>query len=263
MASYLDTILEATRQRVARDKRRRSQADFDRDADHMPAPRDFAAAVRAEGLSLIAEFKRRSPSKGQIRADLEPNRAAELYELGGARAMSVLTEPEFFSGSMDDLYGARRACGLPVLRKDFMIDPYQVTEARVGHADAILLIAAALEDRGLFREMLAAAEHYGVVALIEVHDRAELEAVLPLEPDLLGVNQRNLTTFEVDTSLAVGLRPAIPAHTAMVCESGITSRAQVAELQQAGVDAILVGETLMRAEDPAAAARELLGAQVD
>lgn len=263
MSSYLDTILEATRHRIVAEKRRRSPADYDRDADHMPAPRNFAAALRADGMSLIAEFKRRSPSKGLIRADLEPGRAGELYELGGARAMSVLTEPEFFSGSLEDMYRARSACSLPVLRKDFMLDPYQVAQARVEHADAILLIAAALEDLGLFREMVAAADHYGLPALIEVHSAAELEKASSMHPQLIGINQRSLDTFEVDTSLAVTLRPAIPAEVATVCESGITVRAQVDELEKAGVDSILVGETLMRSEDPAAAARELLGAQVD
>lgn len=263
MTSYLDTILEAARDRVARDKRRRSYADYDRDAAHMPAPRDFAAALGAEDISLIAEFKRRSPSKGWIREDLEPGEVAELYERGGARALSVLTEPDFFSGSLDDLYRARRACELPVLRKDFMVDPYQVAEARVGYADAILLIAAALEDSGLFRELLAAAEHYGLPALIEVHSSAELDTALSMTPKLIGVNQRNLTTFEVDTSLAVKLRASIPAGVTVVCESGIVSRSQVAELERAGLDSILVGENLMRAKDPAAAVRELLGAQVD
>lgn len=263
MTSYLDTILEATRHRIAGEKRRRSYADYDRDAGHMPAPRDFAAALRAEGVSLIAEFKRRSPSKGPIRTDLEPNRAAELYELGGARAMSVLTEPEFFSGSLEDLHRARNACGLPVLRKDFMLDPYQVAQARVEHADAVLLIGAALTDLGLFRDMVSAARHYGLPALIEVHSSAELATALSMQPQLIGVNQRNLSTFEVDGSLAVRLRAAVPAEVVVVCESGITGHAQVAELREAGVEAILVGEALMRAEDPAAAARELLGAQVD
>lgn len=263
MAVYLQTILEATRERVAGEKRYRTQGDYERDADHMPAPRDFPGALRAEGMSLIAEFKRRSPSAGLIREGLEPHEAAEQYEQGGARALSVLTEPEFFGGSSDDLYRARSAAGLPVLRKDFVLDPYQIVQARVDHADAVLLIVAALPDRGLFRELLAVAGHYRLPALVEVHSRAELEVALSMNPALVGVNQRDLSTFEVDPSLAAALRPDVPEGVTVVCESGIASRAQVADLEAAGIEAILVGETLMRATDPAAAARELLGAQVD
>lgn len=262
-ATYLDTILEATRDRLAAEKRRRSMADYDRDAYHMPKSRDFVGALSAPGMSVIAEFKRRSPSKGLIREDMEPNQAAEWYEQGGARAMSVLTEPQFFSGSLDDLHRARAAIGLPVLRKDFVIDPYQVAQSRAEHADAILLIVAALEDLGLFKELMAAAADYGLAVLVEAHDEQEVDTALSLKPSLLGINQRNLRNFEVDTGLAARLRTKVTPGVAVVCESGISDRQQVQALEEAQVDAILVGETLMRAADPSQAIRTLLGPQVD
>lgn len=259
MRTYLDRILEFTYDRVADEKRKRSFDDLDREARALPPPRPFLAAMRGERISLIAEFKRRSPSKGEIRVDFQPAQAAEAYQQGGASALSVLTEPQFFDGSMEDLQAARDACRLPVLRKDFMIDPWQVVQARAGGADAILLIAAALSDFGLFTELANIAEEYGMTALVEIHDPHELDAAFEVEPKLVGVNQRNLSTFEVDAGLALKLRRHIPHEVAMVAESGITGREQVAELEAAGVDAILVGETLMRAGDPAQAAAELLG----
>ncbi len=262
MRTYLDRILEFTYDRVAGEKRKQSFGDLDREALARPPARPFLAAMRGEPISLIAEFKRRSPSKGEIRMDFEPAQAAEAYEQGGASAMSVLTEPRFFAGSLEDLQAARDACRLPVLRKDFIVDPYQIVQARAGGADAILLIVAALPDFGLFAELANAAEDYGMAALIEIHDPHELDAAFDIEPSLVGVNQRNLSTFEVDADLAIKLRREIPNDVAMVAESGISSRKQVEDLQEAGVDAVLVGETLMRADDPAEAAAELLGAQV-
>ena len=261
--SYLDRILEHTYGRVAEEKRRQPFGDLEREAAALPPARPFLAAMRGEHISLIAEFKRQSPSKGQIRVDFEPAQAAEAYQTGGASAMSVLTEPQFFAGSLEDLQAARDACRLPVLRKDFTVDPYQVVQARAAGADAVLLIVAALPDRGLFKELAAAAAEYGMTALVEIHDPHELDAAFQIEPKLVGVNQRNLTTFDVDTGLAAKLRREVPREVAMVAESGITSRAQVEKLEAAGVDAILVGEWLMRAEDPSRAAAELLGAQVD
>jgi len=261
--TYLDRILEFTYDRVAGEKQKQSFGDLDREARALPQTRPFLAAMKGERISLIAEFKRRSPSRGEIRLDFEPADAAGAYQRGGASAMSVLTEPQFFGGSMQDLKAARAACRLPVLRKDFIVDPYQVVQARAGGADAILLIVAALPDIGLFTELAGAAADYGMTALVEIHDPHELDAAFHVEPRLVGVNQRNLSTFEVDTGLAVKLRREIPSEVAMVAESGIASHEQVEELQEAGVDAILVGETLMRAEDPSRAAAELLGAQVD
>lgn len=263
MPTYLDRILEYTYDRVAGEKRLRSFGDLEREAEAAPPARPFLAAVRGERISLIAEFKRQSPSKGPIRMDFEPAQAAEAYQQGGASAMSVLTEPQFFAGSLDDLAAARGACRLPVLRKDFIVDPFQIVEARAAGADAVLLIVAGLPDRGLFKELAAAAQEYGMAALVEVHDPHELDTAFLVEPKLVGVNQRDLSTFEIDSRLALRLRREIPRDVAMVAESGITSRSEVSELEEAGVDAILVGETLMRADDPAAAAAGLLGAQVD
>lgn len=261
MRTYLDRILEFTYDRVEDEKRKMSFGDLDREAQTMAQTRPFLAAMRGERISLIAEFKRRSPSKGIIREDYEPGQAAEAYAEGGASAMSVLTEPQFFGGSMDDLAKARAACKLPMLRKDFMVDPYQIVQARAGGADAILLIVAGVPDFGRFAELADCAEDYGLTVLVEIHDPHELDAAFDIEPKLVGVNQRNLSTFEVDTGLAIKLRRQIPTDVSMVAESGITSRKQVEDLQEAGVDAILVGETLMRAVDPAKAAADLLGAE--
>ncbi|CAN5887461.1 indole-3-glycerol phosphate synthase TrpC [soil metagenome] len=261
MRTYLDRILESTYDRVEDEKQKMSFGDLDREAQTMGPTRPFLAAMRGERICLIAEFKRRSPSRGLIRQDYEPGRAAEAYAQGGASAMSVLTEPQFFDGSMDDLAKARAACRLPILRKDFMVDPYQVVQARAGGADAILLIVAGLPDSGRFAELAHAAEDYGMTVLVEIHDPHELDAAFEVEPSLVGVNQRNLSTFEVDTGLAIKLRRQIPTDVSMVAESGITSRKQVEDLQEAGIDAILVGEILMRADDPARAATDLLGAE--
>src|SRR2546421_1681802 len=262
METYLDRILDATRARVAQSRRRRSCEGLDREARNPPPPRPFADAIRAPGMSLIAEFKRRSPSAGEIRAGADPAEVAAAYQRGGARALSVLTEPEFFSGSLDDLAKARQASTLPVLRKDFVVDPYQIVEARAGGADAVLLIVAAIPDPVLFAELADAAAHYGLAALVEVHSEWELDAAFEIAPELVGVNQRDLRTFDVDKGLAIRLRRRIPPDVAMVAESGIADRADVAALEEAGVRAMLVGETLMRAGDPARAARELLGLSV-
>jgi len=259
VATYLDRILERTRLRVELARRERRFEDLDREARHAGPVRDFAGAIRAPGMSLIAEVKRRSPSKGVIRSDIDPAEVADAYERGGARALSVLTEPEFFAGSLDDLARARDATKLPTLRKDFVIDPYQVVEASIAGADALLLIVAALPDAGLFAELAAAAAHHGLAVLVEVHADRELDPAFEIDPELLGVNQRDLGTFEVDKGLAVRLRHYLPDGVAMVAESGIATRADVEELEEAGVDGMLVGETLMRAGDPARAARELLG----
>ena len=259
MAKLLDEILEATRERVARARRIKSFDDLDSIARDQDPGRHFEDAIRGGEISVIAEFKRRSPSVGPIREDADPARVAAAYEEGGAAALSVLTEPQFFSGSLADLVAARAACYLPVLRKDFVIDIYQVAEARAAGADAILLIVAALPDQGLFVDLAEAAREYGLAALIEIHEAPELDAAFEVEPHLIGVNQRDLRTFEVDRSLAVRLRDEIPDDVAMVAESGIRTRADVAALEEAGVDAVLIGETLMRVPDPALAIRELLG----
>jgi len=259
VATYLDTILERTRARLEQAVRRRGFEDLDREAADMGPTRDFPGAVWAPGLSLIAEVKRRSPSKGVIREGIDPAEVAAAYEEGGARALSVLTEPEFFGGTLEDLGKARGATGLPALRKDFVLDTYQVVEARAGGADAVLLIVAALGDVGLFGDLAAAAAHYDLAALVEVHSEWELDQAFEIEPEIVGVNQRDLRTFDLDTGLAARLRKQIPREAAVVAESGIATRADVEALEAAGVDAVLVGETLMRAGDPVAAVRELLG----
>jgi indole-3-glycerol phosphate synthase len=259
MASYLDRILEVTRERLGEQRRRRSLGDLEREAAQAGSPRDFPGAVTAPGISLVAELKRRSPSAGPIRTDVDPAERAAAYERGGARALSVLTEPVFFSGSLQDLERARGACALPVLRKDFVLDPYQVVEARAAGADAVLVIVAATGDRGLYREVMAAAADLGLAALVEVHDEVELDLAFEADPRLIGVNQRNLHTFEVDRSLAARLRRSIPPEVAVIAESGIGGRAEVEALEAAGVEGVLVGETLMRSDDPEAAVAELLG----
>lgn len=259
MSSRLDEIVEVTRVRLATEMKQRSLNDLEREAAAVDPPRDFEGALRAPGISLIAEIKRASPSAGSIRREADPPGLAEAYERGGARAVSVLTEPEFFGGSLEDMQTARAAVNLPVLRKDFLLDPYGVIQARAAEADAVLLIVAALSDPGLFRDMWEAVKQCGLSALVEVHDEHELEAAFEVDPQIIGVNQRNLRTFEVDTSLALRLRREIPQNAVMVAESGIRSRREVEELENAKVDAVLVGETLMRASDPAEAVRELLG----
>jgi indole-3-glycerol phosphate synthase len=257
----LDEIIAHKREEVAEAKRRRSAADLRKALSAAPAARDFAGALRCgEGgaIRLIAEFKRASPSKGVIRPDLEPRDVARRYQAGGASAMSVLTDMKFFSGSLDDLEAVRGAVGLPLLRKDFMIDPYQVVEARAAGADAILLIAAALESDEMAKLRDEATE-LGMASLVEVHNEEELEKALKIAPEIVGVNNRDLRTFNVDFETTLRLRPLIPEGIVTVSESGIRNREDALRLQEAGVDAILVGESLMRQPDPGRAAAELLG----
>lgn len=226
-----------------------------------PAPRDFAAALaggRERGIRLIAEYKRGSPSKGTIRADLAPAPTARLYESAGAAAISVLTDKQFFSGTLDDLRAVRAAVNIPVLRKDFIIDPLQILEARAAGADAVLLIAAALDDRSL-REFRALSLDLGMECLIEAHDEEEAARAAASGARIIGINNRDLRTFRVDIETTLRLRKKIPPDRIAVSESGIATRADALRLQEAGVDAMLVGETLMRRPVPAEAVRELLG----
>jgi len=220
--------------------------------------RSLTAALRRPGeIACIAEFKRRSPSAGWIaeKADLEAT--VRAYAAGGASALSVLTDEPFFAGRLADLKPARLAGGLPVLRKDFIIDPYQIAEAAAAGADAILLIVAALGDTTLV-ELLATARAMRLDVLVEAHDEGEVARALAAGAEIIGINNRDLRTFTVDRELAVRLRPSIPADRIVVAESGIRDAADVSRLRDAGVDAILVGETLMRAPDPEAALRGLL-----
>ena len=217
--------------------------------------RDFVGALRAkrdEGLAgVIAEVKKASPSKGVIREHFEPRDIAQSYERGGAACLSVLTDTKFFQGSAAHLAEARAACGLPVLRKDFVIEPYQVVESRAMGADCILLIVAALETKKM-RELEAWAHTLGIAVLVEVHDSAELEQALTLKTPLIGVNNRNLRTFETNIETTLGLLEQIPSDRMVVTESGIATASDVERLRASNVNAFLVGEAFMRATDPGA-----------
>jgi indole-3-glycerol phosphate synthase len=253
--SALDPIIATTRTALAR--RRASAPPAEPQPD--PARRErFHAALRAPGVSLIAEHKRRSPSAGAIRENLGLAQVLGAYERAGAAALSVLTEEENFGGSLQDLREARACSRLPILRKDFTIDRYMVAEALAAGADAVLLIVAALPG-ALLAELHAAAGELGLAALVEVHDRSELERALALEPAIIGVNNRDLRTLRVDTSRVLELRERIPPGVLVVAESGYRRPEQLHELRAAGIDAVLVGEALMRADDVEAAARSLAG----
>jgi indole-3-glycerol phosphate synthase len=256
--AILDRILRWKRGEVERSKAAAPLEAVQAAAAQAPAPRDFAAALRRPGVSLVAEIKRASPSKGPLCPDLDPVALAGEYERGGASAISVLTDEHFFQGSLDDLRAVRQSVGLPVLRKDFTIDPYQVYEARAAGADAILLIAAALDDEALASLHRLAAE-LGMAALVEVHSAAELVRALKVGPAIIGVNNRDLRTFEVSLDTTARLRPLVPAGVALVSESGLHSRGDVARLEALGVDAILVGEALVRARDAGEKIEELMG----
>jgi indole-3-glycerol phosphate synthase len=209
-------------------------------------------------VRLIGEVKRASPSKGPLRPDLDAAALAAEYEANGAAAVSVLTDQRFFGGSLDDLRAAQQATGLPVLRKDFVLDPYQVYETRAVGADALLLIVAALDDETLL-QLHSLARVLGMAALVEVHDEAELRRALAIRPAIVGVNNRDLRTFAVDLSMTARLRPLVPGEIVFVSESGIQTRADVQRLAALDVDAMLVGEALMRARDPGRRVRELVG----
>ena len=256
----LTQILETKAGEVAARRAQRMLADLDA-VDAGPV-RGFAAALRrkidAGGYGLIAEVKKASPSKGLIREDFSPADHARAYAAGGAGCLSVLTDAPYFQGHEDYLIAARAACPLPVLRKDFMIDPWQVAEARAIGADAILIIVAALDD-GAMREIEAAAVERGMDVLVEVHDEAELDrALTQLRSRLIGVNNRDLRSFETDLGVSERLAKLVPAGTLLVGESGIASHADCARLARSGVRAFLVGESLMRHADVEAATRALL-----
>ena len=254
----LDRIVESTKELMAERKARIPLSTVRGLAAEQDAPRNFAGALRNRSISLIAEVKRASPSKGPLHPGLSVSSLVSAYSKGGAAAISVLTEPHYFQGSLEDLEEARAAVDLPLLRKDFVIDPYQVFEARAHGADAVLLIAAILawDDLGL---LIRAIEDLNMTALVEVHNRGELEAALGLSPGVIGINNRNLVDFSVDLDTTFSLRPLIPKDVVVVSESGIHRREDVVGLQNAGVDAILVGEALVTSSDPAAKIDELLG----
>jgi indole-3-glycerol phosphate synthase len=263
-ADILETILARKREEIAALAQRSSRGELERAAAQADRPRGFAsalgiAAARA-GAGVIAEIKKASPSKGLIRADFDPAWIAREYADGGAACLSVLTDEQFFQGHNDYLRQARAACRLPVIRKDFLIDPLQVLEARAIGADCVLLIVAALAPAAL-KELGLLARSLGMDVLVEVHDRAELEAVLELDlprPLLLGINNRNLRTFETRLETTLDLLPLIPSGYEVVTESGIFSREDVARMRRGGVSRFLIGESLMRQPSPGAALQALL-----
>src|SRR5437879_7666427 len=250
MATYLDRILASHRARAAEDRRPLDQ--LLEAARAVPPARPFTEALAGtEELAVVAEVKRRSPSKGDLAPDLVPGSLAHAYAEGGARCLSVLTDEAFFGGSPDDLVEARSATDLPVLRKDFTVAEPDVCDARLMGADAVLLIVAALDDREL-RAFHDLAAELGLDALVEVHDATELDRAAAAGATLIGVNQRDLTTFTVDRDLAAKLRPSMPEGAVTVAESGVRDAADAAALRAAGYDAVLVGESLVTAADPAA-----------
>lgn len=264
----LDEIMRHKRDEVPRRQAAAPLATLRALAETAPDPVDFAAALRGRGVKLIAEVKRASPSRGLLCRDFDPVRLAEVYACGGAAAISVLTDARFFQGQLDHLTAVKETLlelptktAIPVLRKDFIYDPYQIVEARVAGADAVLLIAAVLGDNDLKR-LLAETRRTGMEALVEVHDEAEAERAVALGAQVIGVNNRDLRTFTVDLSVTARLRPLIPADRVVVSESGIHTAADVQRLAALGVDAMLVGESLVtaRPEDRLAKVRELVRA---
>jgi indole-3-glycerol phosphate synthase len=259
-SSFLDRAVAGAREDAERRAARLPLGAVKAAAGTAPPPRGFRAALSQPGMALIAEVKRRSPSKGDIRADLDPALLARAYQRGGAAAISVLTEPRHFSGSPEDLRAVRAATDLPVLRKDFVTTAYQLWEARAWGADAVLLIVAALDPDQL-AALLAETAAAGLDALVEVHTRAEAEVAAAAGATLVGINARDLATLAVDPGRFAAVREALPSGdgVTVVAESGINHRGDVLAAAAAGADAVLVGESLVRASDPAAAAAALLG----
>jgi len=246
-ATILEEIVAETRAEVAERRSRVPQAKVERQAQAAPALRDFKAALQRPELAVIAEMKAKSPSGGRLaRGGYRPSTIAETYAKAGAAALSVLTQGSRFGGAPEHLALARQAVRIPVLRKDFVTDPYQVFEARAYGADAVLLIVAALEEDQL-RGLLALVRRLGMAALVEIHTTRELDATIAAGADIVGINHRNLKTLSVDTGLTARLRPRVPSATVLVSESGIRDAAGARRMRAAGADAVLVGEALMRA----------------
>ena len=257
MATYLDRILERHRERASIDER--GLDELITIARSQPTPRGFERALAdSDRLAVISEVKRRSPSKGELCPGLDPGALAQRYQAGGASCLSVLTDEEFFGGSVADLQAARSACSLPVLRKDFTVSAHDVVDARIMGADAVLLIVAAL-DRARLGEFHALATELGLDVLVEVHDERELETALDAGATLVGVNQRDLVTFSVDHDRALRMAAAIPDDVVKVAESGVRGPDDARALHSAGYHAVLVGESLVTSGDPAAAVAALIG----
>src|ERR1700730_52948 len=257
-APILERILESRRAAIAALRASGAEDTLPQSIAAAPAPRDFRHALRRTGVALIAECKERSPSGGLLQSRYDPVRLSQRYSSNGADAISVLTEPEFFGGSLDHLQAVRAAVDVPVLCKDFIVDPLQVLAARAVGADAVLLIVGVLDDAGL-RDLQALATRLSMAAVVEVHSEAEVERALRADASIIGINNRDLTTMKTDRETTIRLRPLIPAGRVVISESGITSRADVDDLRRCGVDAVLVGESLLRAADLEAKVRELSG----
>jgi indole-3-glycerol phosphate synthase len=255
----LDEIVAYNRTELEKTKRRVPLGELKKAAQEQPDPLDFAAALRSEGVRLIAEVKKASPSKGVIRADFNPVEIASTYASSGASAISVLTEEKYFQGSLDYLREIKKTLGnrIPLLRKDFIFDPYQIYQARAYGADALLLIVAILNPE-MLNELLSLSHELGMKCLVEVHNEAELETAVKSEAAVIGINNRDLTTFEVDISTTLRLRQLIPGDRIVVSESGIRTGEDIKKLKEWGVDAVLIGEALMATEDIAAKIKELL-----
>jgi indole-3-glycerol phosphate synthase len=260
--SVLERIVETTRDEVERRRASVSLAELEAVLRERPEGRPFSEALIRPGISVIAEHKRRSPSAGPLRENSSVVDVVQAYERGGAAALSILTEPFHFGGSLDDLRAARAATDLPVLRKDFIVDGYQVYESAAAGADAILLIVAALEHEEL-AELLGEARGLDLDVIVEVHDEDELELALDVDADVVGLNNRDLSDFSVDIERTYELLSDVPAGKTVVAESGFSTREQLDDLERVGIDAVLVGETLMRAADVEAACRELSGGELD
>jgi len=257
--SVLDRIVDSTKEEVRRRQEEVPLKALEAQLAGRGDDRPFAEALTRPGIAVIAEHKRRSPSAGTIRAGATVSDIVQSYDRGGASALSVLTEGPHFGGSLADLREARGACGLPILRKDFVVKRYQVVESAVAGADAILLIVAALDDKRLAKLHTLALE-LDLDVLVEVHDDEELQRALEVvDADLIGINNRNLSDFSVDVERTYELLSDIPTGKLVVSESGLHTREQLEDLERVGVDAVLVGEGLMRADDPEAACRELIG----
>jgi indole-3-glycerol phosphate synthase len=262
VSDILARILSSKAKEVAAARLRQPLERLAEQARREPQPRDFVGALRAKiaagAPAVVAEIKKASPSRGVLRPIFDPGAIAGRYEAGGATCLSVLTDSEYFHGAPEHLRAAREACSLPVLRKDFIVDPYQVAEARALGADCVLLIVAALDDARL-AELEASARSFGMAVLVEVHGAQELDRALALATPLIGINNRDLRTFEVSLETTLELLPRVPAERIVIAESGILEPRDVAQLRAGGVQAFLVGEAFMRAADPGAALRALFG----
>jgi indole-3-glycerol phosphate synthase len=255
----IEQLIAGAREGVEARRREVSQADLESRLSGRGEDRPFNEALVRPGLSLIAEFKRRSPSAGELSVGADVAEQVGAYERGGAAALSVLTDEPHFGGSLEDLRAARAACGLPIIRKDFIVDPYQLYEAAVNGADAVRLIVRALDDDDL-RSLYEVACSIDLDCLVEVHDAEELERALEADAAVIGINNRDLDEGTVDLARTFELMPDVPAGRTVVAESGISGRAELAELERVGVDAVLIGSALMASGDPEAKTRELTGA---